>query len=69
MSQNENILNHLKQGPITAIEALNHYGCFRLAARIKDLRRSGYAITTETVKDGDKQYARYHLLENNRATA
>jgi hypothetical protein len=67
MSHSAQILNHLTKGPITAIEALNHYGCFRLAARINDLRTEGHNIHTETtVRDG-KRYATYHLLKKSKA--
>lgn len=35
----------LDQGQrITAIDALNKFGCFRLSARIKDLKDQGYPI-------------------------
>jgi len=62
MSQTLNILNHLNKKPITALEALDKYQCFRLAARINDLRMQGHTIHTEvTVKNG-KRYATYHLL-------
>lgn len=47
-SQIYKILNHLKEnGNITPIEALNDYGCFRLAARISDLESLGYHIKHE----------------------
>ncbi|MBR4855673.1 MAG: hypothetical protein IKU94_03500 [Bacteroidaceae bacterium] len=37
-------------------------GCFRLSARIADLKKRGYAIMTEKVKvDGGKYVARYSL--------
>jgi hypothetical protein len=50
-SQNIQILTHLRNiGPITAIEALEEYGCFRLAARIKNLRDTGYDITTTRIQ-------------------
>jgi hypothetical protein len=62
MSQTIQILNHLSKAPITALEALHKYQCFRLAARINDLRMQGHTIHTEvTVKNG-KRYATYHLL-------
>ena len=32
------------------MEALREYGCFRLAARINDLRNEGHNIETKTVK-------------------
>lgn len=47
MSQCKDILRHLEtHRGITAIVALDRYGCFRLAARISDLRAQGYQITT-----------------------
>jgi len=60
LSQNKQILHHLKSnGSITPIEALNEYGCFRLAARIKDLRDEGHNILTEIIFNGGKKYAWY----------
>lgn len=58
MSQNSDILKHLKRRPITAIQALNLYGVFRLAARINDLRER-YNITTITVTRNNKRVAKY----------
>lgn len=34
----------LNGGSITALEALRDYGCYRLGARISDLRKEGMAI-------------------------
>lgn len=50
MSQNELILARLRDGPLTAIEALQGIGCLRLAARIDELRRQGHAIVAEKVR-------------------
>ena len=48
MTQNQKILKHLKSGrSITPYTALALYQCFRLAARIADLRRAGYTISDE----------------------
>lgn len=69
MTQNEAILNHLKSGKsITPIEALNKYGCFRLASRISDIKKMGYLVHKEMVNDkkpdGTKErYAKYMLVE------
>lgn len=64
MSQCDDILAHLKREPISAIEALNSYGCFRLAARIKDLRGQGYDIETRDLDlPNGKTVAQYHLKE------
>lgn len=64
MSQCSDILSHLKRGPLSAIEALNSYGCFRLAARIKELREQGYDIETRDLDlPNGKTVAQYHLKE------
>lgn len=45
VSQKEQILRYMeKNGVITPIEALNYFGCMRLAARIADLRKDGHLI-------------------------
>lgn len=62
-SQKNAILAYMKAGNgITPMDALNLCGCFRLSARIADLRKLGYAIKTENVKvAGGKYVARYSL--------
>lgn len=62
MTQTEWILNHLKQAPVTAMEALEGCGCFRLAARIQDLRNKGYNIKTKAlILPNGKIVAQYTL--------
>ncbi len=64
MSQTIAVLTHIKKfKSITPMDALNAYGCFRLAARIQDLRDQGHRIQTEIVRSGDKRYARYSLIK------
>ena len=63
MSHTMQVLNHLENKPITAMDALNDYGCFRLAARINELRMSGHNIKTEIKNQDGKRYAMYHLLK------
>lgn len=62
-SQSENILAHLMEGhPITPLDALEQYGCFRLASVIHNLRRDGYTILTRTVSNKyGKTFASYKL--------
>jgi hypothetical protein len=55
------ILDHLLTGrPITALDALNQYGCFRLAARIHELRKH-YDIEEQIVTRNGKRYASYYI--------
>lgn len=62
-SQITGILNLLKKGRrITPLDALRKFGCFRLGARIYDLRRLGYDIRTQLVHRNGKQFAEYSLV-------
>ncbi len=67
-SQKQFILKHLQRfGFIEPLTALREYGCYRLGARIADLRADGYNITTERIKAKSKitgrsvQFAKYIL--------
>jgi len=63
MSQNKQIADYLNKGKkLTPIDALNKFGCFRLAARIADLRNEGMNIVTKTIKlENKKQIAQYSI--------
>ena len=67
MSQNIMILDYLERnGSITQAEAINSLGCYRLGARIWDLRQSGHMIIRRmeegTNRFGSRtRYARYTL--------
>jgi hypothetical protein len=51
----------LKGKTITALQALNKWGCMRLSARINELRNDGFPILTDSVKQNGKVFARYRL--------
>lgn len=64
LSQGEQILNYLKSGhSLTTLDALNFFGCFRLASRISELRAEGHPIVSEMIKTHNtkKNVARYRL--------
>ena len=64
MSQNNQILDYLKSGKkLTPLTALKKFGCFRLSARILDLRQEGHAIITENVTRKGKTFAEYSMLQ------
>ena len=66
MKQNTWILNALGTRPLTALEALEECGCFRLAARIKELRQQGNNIKTKTlILPSGKIVAQYILEQSN----
>ena len=69
MSDKNRVLAYLREhGSITPLEALNSFGCYRLGARVWDLRRDGHTISTEIVEGKDQhgeamRYAKYRLVE------
>ncbi len=62
-SQSIEILRALQAGQkLTPIEALNRFGCFRLGARIYDLKKQGFSIKSKMVETRDgKRVAEYSL--------
>ena len=63
MTQNQQIKSYLEKGKaITPIQALNKFGCFRLAARINDLRKDGLNIAAKIMSKDGKTYASYRLV-------
>jgi hypothetical protein len=61
-SQADAIALYLESGhELTPMQALEMFGCFRLAARIKDLRARGLPIETLERTNGEKRFAAYRL--------
>lgn len=62
-SQNAQILDHLKTGKeISPIDALNLFGCFRLSARIHDLKKSGWPIVCDRRDIGDGKRVGFYSI-------
>lgn len=67
-SQRERIASWLKMGRgLTQMQALEKFGCARLASRIADLRADGMDIKTDMIpvktRDGKAYVARYKLVK------
>lgn len=68
-SQKMEILEYLQtHNGITQREAIDNFGCLRLAARISDLREDGHNILSARIKVKDPhgnptQVARYSLVK------
>lgn len=63
-TQCQMIREHLEAGHrLSPIEALNKFGCFRLASRINELRKQGLDIRTDIVEGAEngKRWAEYWL--------
>lgn len=64
MTQTDAIRSYLLSGhSLTPIDALDKFGCFRLAARIDELRKAGLDIETIKEKKNGKSYARYRVRQ------
>ena len=65
MSQNSEILAHLKSGKqLTQLQALKLFGTMRLAARVDELRCKGHKVLTEMITVGNGvRVARYKLVK------
>lgn len=63
LSQKKLIRNYLLEGnAITQLDALNLFGCFRLATRVFELKEEGMPIKTKMVEGNNgKRYASYFL--------
>lgn len=63
LSQNRLIKEYLQSGhSLTQMDALNLFGCFRLASRVYDLRNQGLDIKKETIElASGKRVTRYYL--------
>jgi hypothetical protein len=58
------VLSKLKAGiSLTAKDAIQ-FGCYRLAARVKDLRERGVHITTIKEKNANGSYHARYVLAN-----
>lgn len=61
-TQKELVLDYLiRYGSITPLESIIAFGCYRLGARVWDLRKEGWSIRTEHEDGGN--YAVYRLEE------
>ncbi|MFQ0999757.1 helix-turn-helix domain-containing protein [Gilliamella sp. BG6] len=65
-SQCKNILRHLQSGKtINPLQALNEYCCFRLGARIYDLKKRGHSINSRMIRaKNGKKYDEYSMRVN-----
>lgn len=70
-SQNLRIRKYLESGrKLIALTALYEFGCFRLGARIYDLKREGMLIDSEIIEitspsvlNGVKRVAQYKMIK------
>ena len=71
MSQVQMLIKMLKEGWVSPAAALTDIGCYRLAARISDIRKMGYVIETRIVKQKNRfghyiAFKEYRIKEENK---
>jgi hypothetical protein len=71
MSQVQMLIKMLKDGWVSPAAALTDIGCYRLAARISDIRKMGYTIETRIVKQKNRfghyiAFKEYRIKEENK---
>jgi len=65
-SQTAQILTALQSGDrLTPIDALNRFGCFRLSARVSDIKDRGYRVQDKYVKMVDGTKFKEYWMETN----
>ena len=62
-TQCQQVLDWLKREPITAMQALAHLSCFRLAARVHELKDSGHKINKRMVEVYDRHGAVRYIAQ------
>ena len=69
-NQTTRVLWHLKAGhKLTALDALNLFGCWRLGARIHNIRAMGFNVKTDLITTSTKKViAEYSMGKNYRQT-
>ena len=67
MSQNLEILEHLKTGAVlTPLEALKMFGSLRLAGRIHDLKQEGWPIHCDRISVGNGKRVGHYTLSTDK---
>ena len=65
MNQSKEILGYLEKGnKITAIDALDRFGCLRLASRINDLKNKGHEIKAKLIHKNKKKWSEYWIEQS-----
>ena len=62
LTQTQAIQKYMEDGnSITALDALEKFGCLRLAARIHNIRQNGINVVKEMIGKRGKSYASYRV--------
>ena len=69
ITQCDRILKYIEEnGSISSLEAMQEFGCMRLASRMCDIKKMGYTVRKETEKARNRygepvHYVRYRICK------
>ena len=66
MSQTSQLISLMKKKWVTPQDALRHAGCFRLAARVHDMRSAGINVIDRWVERDDTRFKAYKIIGTQR---
>ena len=66
MSQTSQLISLMKRKWVTPQDALRYAGCFRLAARVHDMRSSGINVVDRWVERDDTRFKAYKIIGTQR---
>jgi hypothetical protein len=66
MSQTSQLISLMKRKWVTPQDALRHAGCFRLAARVHDMRSAGINVVDRWVERDDTRFKAYKIINSPR---
>ena len=66
MSQTSQLISLMKRKWVTPQDALRHAGCFRLAARVHDMRLSGINVIDRWVERDETRFKAYKIINTPR---
>ena len=66
MSQTSQLISLMKRKWVTPQDALRHAGCFRLAARVHDMRSSGINVVDRWVERDETRFKAYKIVGTER---
>ena len=69
MTQNKQLIRHLKKHPITTIQAVLRYRILRLSERIREIEAEGHSIHRESIVENGHHYVRYHMAASMKKAA
>lgn len=60
----DTLIKRLRRGWLSSAQAFTEFSTLKLTTRVSELRRAGYAIESEAVRQNGKTFNRYRLARS-----